>query len=1124
MIRNTADNIPTASFSKQRCPKCGFSNDPSAPSCANCRAPLVQICPRCGAPRRWYVPTCPNCTNRTEDEGEFAKLFRDPPKGQLNKRYTILEVMNQGAVSALYRCQDSAQPGATVAIKEFQATVLFRAQERRSAEQAFWALGNRWQAAAHPTLTPILEMFAEGDRYYMVMPYLNGLSWQVLIADDRWRIAPSLAANWVAQLCQLLVYLEGQNEPLHLPFLAPQHVMVTMSGQIQLVDYGLKALFAPNQYGPYGSVAGYAAPELQQQPPSCASDIFSIGRLAYALLTGQQLNQGGKTSIPLRQVAPEITEGFARVLVRAAQRDLAKRFATGRELLQALILASINPDDPPIADWMVRALRSQHTANTRASTAHPAAISSESMADLGFEADPRFGRQASSKTTAPSKAVEAASRTPTVHPEPMLSISPKTISITEPSPMDKKRVVITLRNRGEGSIEGRLRSNLPLISAPSKAFTLQGGQTARAIVTVDTSQIAAGKRSEPQALAVETNAGRIWIALASDIASAPVLSITQPLLDYGILNDDSPQNLPLVIENNGSSTLNGRVSALVPWLNINKPEFHCNANASAQVVIGLQPDKLPAGQQNAVGALVVDSDGGQSKVTVCAWRQRPEYDLESSVIDLGSTVKGKVIEHVLVVGNRGDGALNGSARSLVPFLHVQPQQFSCPPGVSCKLTVTVDCVEMTEGLLRIDQALRLQSNAGTRSLGLRLEILAPRLKLSSAALDFGQTPLGQVTTRALIVRNEGSALLKAQVQPAIDWLDVSPRTLELQPGAVQTVQVTADTNRIGRGIQTTVPIGLRFTEDSGTITDIPASLAVLQPILSLDQERIDFGYLERTQSVVRQLVLSNQGSGNLAWQAQSSAVWLESSPSAGNCPAGDTQVITLTAYSLAFDQNENDITGTLIINSDGGRAKVELHAGIAQPLLATDTTLLELSSINDAPAVGSLRIFNHGLGDLNGTISSEQIWLVPERISFSCPTGRSIEVAVHTDPTELPPTAARAIGALQITSNGGASRVDVLLNVILCAELKPPAGKLEFKPTEDGRWLAKFTLQNIGKVTAHVSLSASPDALELNRSIFEIKPSKSVPVTLSWARQEPPGAGEASIEIVSEQQLFHVIS
>lgn len=1109
--------------SRQRCPKCGSTNEPDALRCAQCRAPLVQVCPRCGTQRKWYVATCPQCADHREENAEFVRIFRDPPKQLLNKRYTIQEVVSQGAVSAVYRCQDTQTPGQSVIIKELAPTALFRAQERRAVEQTVWATVARWQALEHPALARILDSFAEGERYYIVMSQISGLSWHLLIADTRWHIAPTLAANWGLQLCQLLSYLHAQQSPLFLPFLAPQHLMVSFSGQVQVIDYGLKALFAPNDYGPYGSVSGYAAPELESEPPAPASDIFSLGRLLYALLTGRLLEQGAKNVLPLRQAVPEVSEGLARAIARAAQRDIAKRFQQASEFAQAIRQSGGNPAATPLPDWIESAMRSQGVR-----TAVPARVvtrAGDSMADLGFMADPRYGVQASSKTVKKAAGDEPEATSMPISNAPQVSISPKNISLQEIKPNEVKRVVLTLHNAGAGDAEGRLRSNMPWLKAPERLFQLAAGKTARAIITISADQLPPGKHVEPQALAVETNAGRVWVSVTSDIATGPLLRVPEPLLDFGVLQDDAEKNMVLRIENLGRSVLSGVAVVRVPWVRVLKPEFRCGANSSTQLSISVLSERLPAGLQHIGDGIVIDSNGGQERIAIRAWRQRPELDLNTSAMDFGSAVSGQIIERYLIVGNKGDGQLEGSARSLLPYVQVHPQQFSSAPGEFVQLTLSADCANVSEGNLEIPQALRFQTNAGNRTLALRVQVKAPRLRLETPLLDFGEVPLGQTLARKLTLYNDGSAPLEVKIQSLVPWLSTEPTGASINAGTSQVLDLAVDTNAVGHGLVATNQAGLRLSQETGILVELPVQIVILQPALSLDCEQVDFGYIERTQPASRQVAIRNTGTGNLAWQAQSNAIWLEVNPTSGSCAANQTQLITLTAYGLALDQQQEAASASLVVNSDGGRGKIEVRVGMAKPILATDTTLLELTSINHSPAMGTFRIFNHGLGDLNGTLSSSQTWLVPDRVSIQCPTGHSIEIAVRTDMAELNPAATHAAGTLQLVSNGGSSLIDVSLNVILAAQIKDLPAQLVFeKVAPDGQWECKLGIQNTGEAPAHVVLHSSSHDLVLHREVCDIKPGKTARVSATWNHPEPPLPGEVRIEITSGTQLLQIIS
>lgn len=1109
--------------SRQLCPKCGSPNEPEALRCAQCRAPLVQVCPRCGSQRKWYVATCPQCADRSEDNAEFVRLFRDPPKRQLNKRYAIQEIVSQGAVSAVYRCQDTQSPGQSVIIKELAPTALFRAQERRSVEQTFWASVARWQALEHPALVRILDSFAESDRYYVVLSQISGLSWHLLIADTRWHITPTLAANWGLQLCQLMSYLHAQPSPMFLPFLAPQHVMVSFSGQVQVIDYGLKALFAPNDYGPYGSVSGYAAPGLESEPPTPASDIFSLGRLLYALLTGRLLEQGTKSTLPLRQAVPEVSEGLARAIARAAQRDLVKRFQQASEFAQAIRQSGSNLDATPLADWIEGAMRS-HTVSA-AVPARMVARAGDSMADLGFMADPRYGVQASSKTVKQAAGNEPIAIEKPISSAPQVSINPRNISLQDIKPNEVKRVVLTLHNAGAGDAEGRLRSNVAWLKAPERLFQLASGKTARAIITISADQLPPGKHLEPQALAVETNSGRMWVSVTSDIATGPQLRVPEPLLDFGVLQDDAEKNMVLLIENLGRGVLTGVAVVRVPWVRVLKPEFRCGANASTQLSVSIQSDKLPSGLQQISEGIVIDSNGGQERIAIRAWRQRPELELNASAIDFGAVISGQIIERYLIVGNKGDGLLEGTVRSLLPNVQVHPQQFSCAPGELVQLTLSADCANLSEGNLEISQALRFQTNGGNRTLALRVQVKAPRLRVETPLLDFGEIALGQTLARKLMLFNDGSAPLELKIESLVPWLSVEPTAASISAGSNQVLDLAVNTTKVGHGLDITNQAGLRLSQGTGILVELPLRILVPQPALSLDCEQVDFGYIERTQPASRQVTIQNTGTGNLAWQAQSNAIWLEVNPTSGSCASNQTQLITLTAYGLALAEQQQAASATLVVNSDGGRGKIEVRVGIAKPILATDTTLLELTSVNHSPAMGTFRIFNHGLGDLNGTLTSNQTWLVPDRVSFQCPTGHSIEISISTDMAELSQTTTHTAGTLQVITNGGSSVVEVTLDVILAAQIKALPAQLVFeKATSGEQWESKLGLQNAGEAPAHVVLHSSSMELVLKREVCDIKPGKTARVSATWNHPEPPLPGEVRIEVTSGTQVLQIIS
>lgn len=1094
---------------KQRCPKCNQLNDLGVSRCAYCHAPLMQICPRCGAARPWYVPQCGQCAARPADAEEFTQLFQEAPRGRLQGRWLIQETLARSGTSAVYRAVDAQNPGVVRALKELNPVALFRAEERRQAERELEHLLARWAALQHPALPRILGSFRERERIYVVLECVQGESLARLLAKHG-PIPPDLVRNWGAQLAELLAYLHGQEPPMFVPFLAPRHVLVTDEGQIKLVDLGLSYLFAPNLYGPFGSTRGYAAPELAEGLPSPQSDIFALGRLLYGLLIGQALEKAPARMLPLRRAVPGISEALVKAVAKAAQREPAQRFASAQELRRALWGEADGPL-APIPDWRQRLpLRVQPVARAAAR----AVAEEEGMAALGFAPDPRFGPRAEELAPAPEAAPAG---------EAKLAIYPRQFRLTEIKPPEVRRLVLELHNVGQMEVTGRVTSHVPWISAPAKSFALAAGKKAKILLTVRTALIPEGGREEPQALSVDTGLGRQWIGVTAELAVGPVLDVEPILLDFGVLQGAEERSLSLTISNRGRQPLTGSVASRVPWLRVGRGELRCPPGRSATVMVTLVPGQLPRGPQAVPDALVVESDGGQQTIEARAWRPVPELDLGGSHVDLGAVVAGERVERLLCVGNTGDGPLHGVARSMVPWLRVSPQEFTCAPGEMVQLTVVAETTALGDGVVEIPQALRVESDGGAGSLSLRVQVRAPRLELSSARLDFGAVPWGETREASLALRNVGSAPLVALLQPLADWLSLEPPQLLCAPQEEKSVLVRADTRRFARGQELRDVPGVRVVAGAETVL-IPASLVVLQPSLRVEPAEVDFGYMDRLQPETREVMLSNEGTGQLAWQAQTDALWVEINPTEGVCPAGGSMALRLTAYGLALEEGATMAQGTLVINSDGGRAKVPLRAGLAAPVLVTDTVWLDLGlSVNRQNVVGSFRIFNRGLGVLRGTIRSDQTWLVVQRTSFECAMGRSVEVGVATDMEEFPKDALYGAGMIRIESNGGEAEIQVEVNVAMRPWLEAPAeGVTLSRAAPNEPWQGRLVLRNVGQALAQVEIHPSAPQLTVSRTTCAIKPGKSVRLAVQSQGLAPEAQDILYLDLVSTEQRLRV--
>jgi serine/threonine protein kinase len=141
----------------------------------------------------------------------------------------------------------------------------------------------------HPNIIKLLDLFENSDYYYIVLEYMEGKDLFDYLKARNFSISEDRARHLAIQVAEAIQYLHSYGI-VHRD-IKLENVMMSDSTDKsvpKLVDFGLAKIIGPSEKTtePFGTL-GYVAPEvLKKEPYTFSCDLWSLGCIAYALLSG----------------------------------------------------------------------------------------------------------------------------------------------------------------------------------------------------------------------------------------------------------------------------------------------------------------------------------------------------------------------------------------------------------------------------------------------------------------------------------------------------------------------------------------------------------------------------------------------------------------------------------------------------------------------------------------------------------------------------------------------------------------------------------------------------------------------------------------------------------------------
>ena len=227
----------------------------------------------------------------------------------LDGRYRVLGRIAAGGMGEVYRAHDAVLDR-EVAVKVLHPSLAgdagFVERFRREARSA--------AGLNHANVVHVHDWGAVDGIYFMVMEYVRGQSLRdVLNAEGL--LAPATAADVLVQVLAALDHAHRKGI-VHRD-VKPENIMLTPDGVAKVTDFGLARAYADGRSTQAGTVTGtvqYLAPEqLQGEPADPRTDLYSLGIVAYELLTGRVPFEGEtQMAIAYRHLRERVPRASAR--------------------------------------------------------------------------------------------------------------------------------------------------------------------------------------------------------------------------------------------------------------------------------------------------------------------------------------------------------------------------------------------------------------------------------------------------------------------------------------------------------------------------------------------------------------------------------------------------------------------------------------------------------------------------------------------------------------------------------------------------------------------------------------------------------------------------------------------
>jgi len=265
--------------------------------------------------------------------------------------YDLVERVGVGALGEVYRAWRRGDRRA-VALKR----ISFHASQDRDVLDALAGEAELGKLLDHPAIAKVVDVGTVGGVHYIAYEYVHGRDLRALHerAMASGGLIPIDVTLYIIQrVCEALGHAHGRSsargEPLGMVHLdvKPENIMISIDGEVKLLDFGIARVDGRRARGSAGYVSGtmgYMSPEqVRDEPVDGRADLYALGVCLWELVTGRRLFGGTQPAevarrilegdiAPPRTIGAQISPALERIILKTLANSADQRYLRAAEL------------------------------------------------------------------------------------------------------------------------------------------------------------------------------------------------------------------------------------------------------------------------------------------------------------------------------------------------------------------------------------------------------------------------------------------------------------------------------------------------------------------------------------------------------------------------------------------------------------------------------------------------------------------------------------------------------------------------------------------------------------------------------------------------------------------------